>query len=292
MNPLRFRDKLKQLPKDRIIKPQTLAIILDAPVFMLGSIAPLTDMEIEWCEQHVLDDTKRVPKSLPFPVFSILYGMPSYQAEGITDCTLTVWGTPYSYAMAHDFNTRTDAGETKAKLGLWGTMKVGGHECVFLAGFTGEQSRGMCINVFQDGTEATERTMSTEKGADAAADVAHGMRSVMLRAVFDIMNPSNVVMSVTPKQTGRSVQWVKAHTHYCIINKQHATRCQRDKRGPTDVEIERGAHWRRAHMRRLMSDKFTHKKGQLVFVKHTWVGPTEWEGLDNKVYKVVNLPTP
>jgi hypothetical protein len=292
MNPLRFRDKLKQWRKDGIIKHQTLATILDAPVFVFGVIESLANMEIEWCEQHVLDDTKRVPKSLPFPVFSVLYGVQSYEAEGIKDCALTVWGTPYTIERTHDFDTRADTGETKVKLGLWGSMKVEGHECVFLAGFTGEQSRGMCINVFQDGIESTKHVMSTKAAADAAADIAHGMRSVMLRAVFDIMNPSNVVMSVTPKQTGRSVQWVKAHTHYCIINKAHATRCQRDKRGPTDVEIERGAHWRRAHMRRLMSDKFTHKKGQLVFVKHTWVGPTEWEGLDNKVYKVVNIPTP
>jgi hypothetical protein len=284
MNPLRFRDKLKQLPKDGIIKPQTLAIILDAPVFMLGSIAPLTDLEIEWCEQHVLDDTKRVPKSLPFPVFSVLYSVPDHEANGITDCTLTVWGKPYTVSLAK--------ADTTVKFGLWGTMNVDGDECVSLAGFTGEEKKGICVNIFKNGIENTQQIMKSQVSADAAAEVAAGMRGVMLRAVFDVMNPSNVVMSVTPKQTGRSVQWVKAHTHYCIINKQHATRCQRDKRGPTDVEIERGAHWRRAHMRRLMSDKFTHKKGQLVFVKHTWVGPTEWEGLDNKVYKVVNLPTP
>jgi hypothetical protein len=110
----------------------------------------------------------------------------------------------------------------------------------------------------------------------------------MLRVVFDIMNPANIVLRVEPKSEGRSVEWVKSRTHYCILNKAHALRCSMGKRGPSDLEIERSAHWRRAHMRRLMSDKFTHKKGQLVFIKQSWVGPEEWEGSDRKIYRVIN----
>lgn len=276
MNIMRFREKLKAFPKQGILKQATVDILLRSPVFLAGTISHMSDIEVEWCEQHVLDETKRVPKNLPFPVFSILYSVAEHAKDNIVDQALIVWGRPYS------------SDNLRIKFALWGMMKVDGIEGVTVCGFTGQRDNGLAINTFRDGIETTQEVMSRPASAQAAAEIGNGLRNVMLRVVFDIMNPANVILRVTPNAKGRSVQWVESRTHYCIINKTHAARCLRDRRGPTETEIQRSAHWRRAHMRRLMSDKFTHKKGQLVFVKQSWVGPEEWEGTDKKIYKVIN----
>jgi hypothetical protein len=57
---------------------------------------------------------------------------------------------------------------------------------------------------------------------------------------------------------------------------------------PSEQQILRAAHWRRAHFRRLVSDRYKNK-GSLIPVSQAWVGPKEWVGLDKKTYKVIEL---
>jgi len=104
--------------------------------------------------------------------------------------------------------------------------------------------------------------------------------------MLDVMTSKNIVLKVTPDAKGRSVEWVKSREHYLVIGRKQAATLRERKSGPTDHELKRAAHWRIAHFRRLMSDKFKHKQGMLVPVKEAWVGPDEWIGSDGKTYKV------
>ena len=108
--------------------------------------------------------------------------------------------------------------------------------------------------------------------------------------LFDIEYPGNVVLKVGPAaKPGKSVEWRLARTHYCILRRGDARACRREAIGPREEQTARAAHWRKAHFRRLRSEVFTQKRGQLVAVRHAWVGPKEWEGKDGKVYRVVNF---
>lgn len=48
----------------------------------------------------------------------------------------------------------------------------------------------------------------------------------------------------------------------------------------------RRPHRRRAHVRRLMSERFTHKHGQTTIVRSCWIGPHE-RVVGNRIYKVI-----
>jgi len=50
---------------------------------------------------------------------------------------------------------------------------------------------------------------------------------------------------------------------------------------------KRGSHERRAHLRELRSEKFTFKKGQIVPVKSSWVGPASGTTNDGREYRVL-----
>lgn len=109
--------------------------------------------------------------------------------------------------------------------------------------------------------------------------------------LFEIMLPGNTVLRIEPAQgsTPRSAEWRLARTHYVIVNRKQAEQCREKRTVPTARQIVLAAHWRRAHFRLLRSEKFTHKRGQLIPVSQAWVGPEEWTGLDGKIYKVLNL---
>lgn len=107
--------------------------------------------------------------------------------------------------------------------------------------------------------------------------------------LFEIMGSQSVVLRVRDKTEGKSVQWHQAREHYLVLHHNTAKSCQQGKLGVSHEDIIRGAHWRRAHLRRLSSDKFKHKKGLLVPVKKAWVGPEEWIGHDQKIYKVTHF---
>jgi hypothetical protein len=150
MNIIRFREKLKTLERDNIMSKQGVDSFMNAPVFLAGSLANMTDEEVEWCEQHVLDETGRVPEHLPFDLFSILYKIEDHAEAGITDQALMVCGKPFNITRGKNYQQGI-----KAKCGLWSMMKVDKQDCVVTVGITGREENGMAITVHRDGEDVT-----------------------------------------------------------------------------------------------------------------------------------------
>lgn len=109
--------------------------------------------------------------------------------------------------------------------------------------------------------------------------------------VRDITAPSNFTVQVSPEPRGRSVEWIKSRSHYVIIDKGHPANSKRVSHGSSvanneQATLQRQAHTRRAHTRKLSSPRFRKKQGQVVFVKSSWVGPEEWKTGDS-IYRVI-----
>jgi hypothetical protein len=102
--------------------------------------------------------------------------------------------------------------------------------------------------------------------------------------------PSNFIASVTPDKKGKPVEWMKARTHYVILHKAHPANSKQVAVGSTvtrsSESIKRQAHTRRAHARILRSPRFRNKTGQTIYVKATWVGPSEWKE-NRSIYRMV-----
>lgn len=281
MNIMRFRERLRKMRQFKIITESGYDLISNSPVFVCGRLNPLSDEELEFARQEILDEHGKSFKKAPFPVFSIL---PQAADDEMEDISLVVWTIPGTART-------TNNDDFDWKLRMFFNARVDGNEiCMTLRYRSGPiMKNGVSISPFlnwkisetalDDQSESKRRLMS---------QIASDTRGSALRLIFDTINPANTVLRVDPGQPSKSIEWRKARTHYCIINKSQAQRCQLGKRGPTDHELVRAAHWRRAHMRRLVSDKFKNKKGQLVFVRQSWVGPEEWVGTDKKIYKVIN----
>jgi hypothetical protein len=107
-------------------------------------------------------------------------------------------------------------------------------------------------------------------------------------AAINVPNTAIVRVSPTP-DPNKHIKWHLARTHYVLLNRKQAQLCQSQNRGPAKTELLRAAHWRGAHFRRLSSGKFKTKRGLLIPVKHAWVGPKEWTGRDDKIYRVVEM---
>lgn len=113
----------------------------------------------------------------------------------------------------------------------------------------------------------------------------------LLGFIYEVSLPSNFVASVTPDKKGKSVEWVKARTHYVILHKAHPANSKDVSSGSTvtrsDESIKRQAHTRRAHARILRSPRFRNKVGLTIYVKATWVGPSEWKE-SGSIYRMVS----
>ena len=108
--------------------------------------------------------------------------------------------------------------------------------------------------------------------------------------IREASQPSNFTASVTPDKKGKSVEWMKARTHYVILHKAHPANSKQVAVGSTvtrsSESIKRQAHTRRAHARILRSPRFRNKLGQTIYVKATWVGPSEWKE-NGSIYRMV-----
>lgn len=109
------------------------------------------------------------------------------------------------------------------------------------------------------------------------------------RLCCDCANPHTFLAKVLPKgHESRSVEWVKPRAHYVLLHKSHPmNRATPTTEAPSGQgAIERMAHSRRAHMRLLKSARFTKKRGQIVMVKASWIGPKEWQAAGGSTYVV------
>jgi len=114
-------------------------------------------------------------------------------------------------------------------------------------------------------------------------------------AAFNLsaMSPTNHIVEVTPNAPGRSVEWIKARTHFTLITHGHpANRAgiahgARVKSDP-DEELVRMAHNRRAHPRTYRHKRYTYARGKTRWVKACWVGPKEWKDEGGRqIYKIL-----
>lgn len=114
--------------------------------------------------------------------------------------------------------------------------------------------------------------------------------SSFLCFVREAHSVSNFISSVSPDKKGKSVEWVKARTHYVILHKAHPANSKEVSAGSAvsrnTESIKRQAHTRRAHARVLRSPRFRNKLGLTIHVKATWVGPSEWKE-NGSIYRMV-----
>jgi hypothetical protein len=99
--------------------------------------------------------------------------------------------------------------------------------------------------------------------------------------VREAMSPANFIATVTPATQGKSVEWLRARTHYVLIHRCHPANASTVDRGAVVAEsdgyLKRQAHTRRAHARVLRSPRFRKKMGQTIRVRSAWIGPNEWK---------------
>ncbi len=285
MNPVRIRDLTKELHrKVGIFSDKAMQNFLDAPLFIYPDMAKLNDDEVEWIKEHVCEGEgyeANIPTRLPYKAFTIHCPQAAKppKGDGAEACTLWIFGHPHTCSFK--------GVEKRCILHITGHFDMDGHECVFLAWFTGNIKDGVLIQSFVDG-KVESPDGKGQKRLENAIELAHGMRNVLARFCFAVHSPTSAVLRVSPDSGGRTVHWVKAREHYLVLEQHQAAEMRKQARGPSDEEIERAAHWRRGHLRRLTSEKFTRKKGQFVFVRQAWVGPDEWRGSDQKTYKVMH----
>lgn len=111
--------------------------------------------------------------------------------------------------------------------------------------------------------------------------------------VLDVMSPNVHTAIVSPDAPGRSVEWIKARSHYTLIAHGHPANSKSVAHGASvkvdaEKELTRMAHNRRAHYKTLKHPRYRFARGKMIFVRATWVGPKEWKDEGGKqIYKIL-----
>ncbi|OQC26017.1 MAG: hypothetical protein BWX68_01089 [Verrucomicrobia bacterium ADurb.Bin063] len=287
MNIVNQREIIKRMGEAGLLAPERLRELVAAPVF----VWPLPEKtrersaeEMEFIKTVVLEPGTEMPRLLPFPAFRVAtqLGFDLWWHRGTRALTCVRYIAP-----GGKYSAGLKAGAVTLHEYRWKrpeSAAEGGNA-------RGERLEGR-LAAWVDWKRVDEEAMGRshredDKGFRAVfLDPLHDLQSFL----FDIEYPGNVVLGVGPaEKPGKSVEWRQARTHYCILRRGDARACRREATGPSEEQTARAAHWRKAHFRRLRSEVFTQKRGQLVAVRHAWVGPREWEGEDGKVYRVVNF---
>lgn len=282
MNIIHTRDRVKWMLGHKMISDKEATALFNAPVFVHRRESGLTADELDWvrdngCEPAIESDSEpRVPR-LPFPAMIIHEYWPDDEKQnGGKDLEADI------YLM------RKDPSKAEYYYMMIGTSM---HGDTLRCDFNNRNKRGVWIaGWFPDGSSCESLVTEGSCNFNNAIEAAGILRRTVLAMCFDVFSKCCVTVKVSPPPNGgKSVQWVRSREHYLVLPPKVAAACAMGKRGPTQHEITRAAHWRRAHIRTLMSAKFTHKRGQKVPVRHAWVGPVEWMGDDKKVYSLVHL---
>ncbi|EQA64296.1 hypothetical protein [Leptospira alexanderi] len=123
---------------------------------------------------------------------------------------------------------------------------------------------------------------------------AHGTTIYFILYFIEYLNsPKNyIVQKYNSKILNKSSEYILSKSHFLIIDK-HSLKKSRDGKL---FEINRNhrsgylsSHFRRGYLRTYKHERFTKMKGELGFVKATWIGPKEWTGKDNKIYKIIDI---
>jgi len=274
MNLVNQREKIKELKQRGIINTHEMLTFLTAPVFVwnLGDRDHFTEEQKVFIDEFICTGDSTAPTITPFTCFRIS-----------SDTGFMIWEKFDTHWNLTEVKYRCEDSRNK-EIWLQATYSIKATErCVYACWFDGVNMSHLF------------RKKDSEEASDEGKKVFRSMLSWLTMFLYDIEIPGNTVLKTSPtkeKCSGKSVEWRLAREHYLIIGKKEAVQCRESKGGPTQAQIARGAHYRKAYYRLLSSPVFRHKRGQKIRVKDAWVGPEEWIGLDGKSYKVINLKQP
>jgi len=150
---------------------------------------------------------------------------------------------------------------------------------------------------FQTATFAGGRWLKTDSNY-----LVQGLMDSLAGFILDSMIPTNHIAEVRPNEPGRSVEWVKARTHFTLIthghpaNKKSVREGTRIEANPAD-ELKRMAGNRKGHYKTLKhpryrfalnEKRFADKPKGTIYVKPCWCGPKEWQDAGGKqIYRIL-----
>jgi len=142
-----------------------------------------------------------------------------------------------------------------------------------------EVRSGKCLSAWtEDPKYASECTHIDEEERLTHATMLGHVARAATRAIEQANSPANWVVKVVDeharvvKRQGKRTK--ERRTRYIVVPDRDLDRVLRLPNEGGDY-IERAPHRRRAHYRRLTSQRYRLKRGQRVFVKESWVGPKE-----------------
>lgn len=281
MNPIRIRDIAKRMCKAGLFPQRLLFEILSSPIFVYEDQKhKLSDEEWDWCRDNIMNADGRLPTKQPYQVFTLFRPEPP-NMQHITNTVYIVIARKQEVAMA-------DGTKRLNELTVFRHDVLDEKECWLTCCLNSDPQARAALACHYRGRSVPVNGRDGEF-QELAKGMVNSTLATLTRFAFDTMSHFGVTLKVSPPPTqGKSVEWHLARTHYLLVGRKQAEVCRSHKRGPTDVEITRAAHWRKAHFKKLVADKWKHKKGQVVPVKQAWVGPKNWQGLDGKIYHVVS----
>jgi hypothetical protein len=163
-----------------------------------------------------------------------------------------------------------------------------------------------CYTTLDNPQEYTFRTNTFAGGrwlnSPLNVNLAQGVMDAIAGFILDSMIPTNHLAEVRPDQPHRSVEWVKARTHYTLITHGHPANKRTVREGTRvtvdmNQEIKRRVHDRKAHYKTLRHPRFKYALNEKRFpdkpkgtirVKACWCGPKEWRDQGGKqIYKIL-----
>jgi len=256
-------DECKQMLAVEAIDNRSYQRLRLAPLFVMPQCrADMTDEEYEWAEQNVLTNGN-VPVGLPFPDFRVAFWDEPDTWIGVRQCGTSLW-TVLAYT------NRGTRGWVRTNIYASSTPQGG------IKGW-----------MFGNG-----RFIPPENYSSADPKIQHMFneaRQTTIRLIVALRASGCMALKVAepPRSPPRSVEWHLAREHYLLVHPSQARQCRDGSRAPTGHELQRAAHWRRAHFRRLTSPRYKEStRSRLVPVRESWVGPEKWRGRDGKIYAV------
>lgn len=266
MNVVRVKEKqaeiLKRLVECKILDPSLLQSAINSPfiIFELDSgLKQVTDQEREFIYSSILHPNSARPRWMPFEMFRVSF------RTGF-DLWMTYRDTFIVFRHMYEDER--------------------GPSVTYVAHLNADEKWELrCWNDFQSVSRERLDKIGQETLNEAMWAPFNHIRNVL----FFIHHPAFITVSVGPLAVPhKSVQWRIAREHICIIRRRQALSLHSNQGTIGDAELNRAAHWRRGHLRRLSSARYR-KRGQLVFVKQAWVGPREWIGSDKKTYRICDI---
>jgi hypothetical protein len=289
MNPVTFNDKFIRAVA---VHPESRRI---AKVFGNWQIAPLFDYETTWEKEISLTPQGTAVgeiKVMPWPFETFRLAMTERGVPQDENNPNTLFDTYKTHLVAR----RRDDGEMHLLI-FWRTLGFTTRDAdamlhVYTYTSADGVTRGGCSASIYTPRRGWDQNV-TDGSADAVSIMAGSAIASLASFLADAMLPTNQLVEVRPNQPNRSVEWLKARTHFTFIthghpaNDQHVVEFARVKSDNT-AELSRMAHNRREHQRTYRHARFTYARGKTITVRATWCGPKEWQDEGGRqIYRIL-----